>query len=155
MRLTKQTNYSLRILMYCAASKGLSKISDIAEFYDLPQNFLFKILQQLTAGELVESVRGRNGGIKLARPANEIGVGDVVRLMEERFDMAECFETGTADCPLVMSCGLNEALNRALGAFFDVLDEYTIHDLTNNKRNIRVLMQLEEFKNQPLETIPS
>lgn len=70
MRLTHQTNYAIRMLMFCDANKGLSKVREIARFYDLPEKFLFKILQILTANNLVETVRGRGGGIRLARPAS-------------------------------------------------------------------------------------
>ena len=119
MRLTRQTNYAIRILMYCGANQGnLSRIPEIASAYGLSELFLFKILQPLVEHKLVETVRGRNGGVKLGRPADQITLFDVVRVTEDNFAMAECFETDTADCPLVDSCALNEALRKALGAFF-------------------------------------
>lgn len=152
MRLTKQTNYAIRMLMYCDSNEGLSRVSSIAAFYSLSEQFLLKILQVLTKSGLVESVRGRNGGIRLARPANEIGLGEVIRITEESFELAECFQDGEATCPLITSCGLNQALSKALAAFFAVLDEYTLADLTNNKRNLHVLLQLEASKNIPLES---
>lgn len=136
--------------MFCDANKGLSKVREIARFYDLPEKFLFKILQILTANNLVETVRGRGGGIRLARPASEIRLGDIVRTVEENFALSECFEHGESDCPLISGCGLSQALTRALAAFFDVLNEYTLADLTNNERNIRVLLQFETLKKQPL-----
>ena len=150
MRLTKQTNYSIRMMMYCDSNEGLSRVSDIAKFYDLSEQFLLKILQSLTKAGLVEGVRGRNGGIRLARPASEIRLGEVVRITEENFELAECFEAGEAACPLFSSCGLNQALAKALSAFFDVLDQYTLADLTNNERNLHVLLQLEAAKQVPL-----
>ncbi|HMB48803.1 MAG TPA: iron-responsive transcriptional regulator RirA [Afifellaceae bacterium] len=150
MRLTRQTNYAVRIMMYCAASKDLSKVADIAEFYGISETFLFKILQVLNGSGLLETVRGRSGGIRLAKPADEIRLGEVIRAAEENFNMAECFDDGVSNCPLVTSCGHNEALSRALDAFFAVLDEYTIADLTDNRRNIHVLLQLDAGKNDPL-----
>ena len=150
MRLTRQTNYAVRILMYCAATRGLSNVADIAEFYGISEAVLFKILQALNGAGFLETVRGRSGGIRLSRPADEIGLGEVIRAVEENFAMAECFDGGPSSCPLVTSCGFNEALGRALGAFFSVLDEYTIADLTNNRRNIHVLLQLEAGKDEPL-----
>ena len=150
MRLTKQTNYAIRMLMYCEASDGLSRVSAIASFYNLSEQFLLKILQSLTGAGLVETVRGRNGGIRLARPAGEIRIGDVVRATEENFALAECFEAGETECPLVTTCGLNQALAKALAAFFEVLDGYTLADLTNNSRNIHVLLQLDASKDIPL-----
>jgi Rrf2 family iron-responsive transcriptional regulator len=122
MRLTRQTNYAIRILMYCAANNGrLSRIPEIAAAYTVSELFLFKILQPLVEAKLVETVRGRNGGVRLGRAAAEITLFDVVRVTEESFAMAECFENDAADCPLIDSCALNAALRKALGAFFDVL----------------------------------
>jgi Rrf2 family transcriptional regulator, iron-responsive regulator len=145
MRLTRQTNYAIRILMYCGANKGnLSRIADIAKAYSVSELFLFKILQPLTKAGLVETVRGRNGGIRLARPASEITLVDVVTVTEENFAMAECFENDFADCPLVDSCGLNSALRKALGAFFEVLSQYSIEDLVKSRPSINFLLGLEE-----------
>jgi len=145
MRLTKQSNYAVRILMYCASNDGLSRIADIAEFYQISETFLFKILQILNHSGFVQTVRGRHGGIKLSRPATEMKLGEVVRATEDNFALAECFETDGEgiNCPLTGTCGLNHALHRALVAFLNVLDEYTIEDLTDNRRNINVLLQLE------------
>ncbi|HSM43203.1 MAG TPA: iron-responsive transcriptional regulator RirA [Afifellaceae bacterium] len=152
MRLTRQTNYAVRILMYCAASKDLSRVADIAEFYGISEAFLFKILQALNGSGFLETVRGRAGGIRLAVPPEEIRLGAVIRAVEDNFALAECFDGGPSDCPLVTSCGFNEALSRALDGFFAVLDEYTIADLTNNRRNIHVLLQLDAGKDEPLVT---
>ncbi len=152
MRLTKHTNYAIRMLMYCDGNDGLSRVSSIAGFYNISEQFLLKILQSLTKGGFVETVRGRNGGIRLARPAGEIGLGEVVRATEENFALAECFDGGEDACPLVSSCGLNQALNEALLAFLGVLDRYTIADLTNNERNLHVLMQLDAAKHVPLNS---
>lgn len=151
MRLTKQTNYAIRMMMYCASAEGLSRVGDIAEFYGLSDQFLTKILQVLTKAGFVTSVRGRSGGIKLARPAAEIGLGEIVRATEENFALAECFADGETACPLVTSCGLNMALNEALRAFFSVLDRYTLEDLSNNERNLNVLVQLNEMKGIPID----
>lgn len=146
MRLTKQTNYAIRMMMYCDSNTGLSRVSSIAKFYGLSELFLQKILKHLTKAGLVESVRGRNGGIRLAKEPKLITVGEVVRITEESFSLAECFEEGESNCPLVSSCGLNQALTQALQAFFDVLDTYTIADLTNNQRNLHVLLRLDPSK---------
>ncbi|MEO0547346.1 MAG: iron-responsive transcriptional regulator RirA [Pseudomonadota bacterium] len=150
MRLTKQTNYAVRMLMFCASNpEALSRVSQIARFYNLPEQFLLKILQLLNKGGFVRTVRGRNGGIALSRPASEIRLGAVVRAIEENFELAECFEAGETECPLVTSCGLNQALAKALNAFFEVLDDYTLADLANNQRNLNVLLQLEAATQMP------
>ncbi|WP_299860177.1 iron-responsive transcriptional regulator RirA [uncultured Hoeflea sp.] len=145
MRLTRQTNYAVRMLMYCAANDGqLSRIGDIAEAYSVSELFLFKILQPLTKSGLVVSVRGRNGGIRLGRAATDITLLDVVKVTEENFAMAECFENDATECPLVDSCGLNTALRKALAAFFDVLSTYSIDDLVKARPSINFLLGLEE-----------
>lgn len=152
MRLTKQTNYAIRMLMYCAANgEKLSRIPEIAKAYGVSELFLFKILQPLNKAGLVETVRGRNGGVRLPRPADKINLFDVVRVTEENFAMAECFETGEVDCPLVDSCGLNAALRKALNAFFEVLQQYTIDDLVKARPQINFLLGLNEHapKTQP------
>ena len=150
MKLTSHTNYAIRMLMFCATKQELARVSEIAQFYDLPEKFLFKILGGLTKAGFVQTVRGRNGGIRLARPAEDIILGDVVRSMEENFEMAECFKEGDITCPLVATCGLNEALSRALGAFLEVLNEYSIADLTKKEHNINVLLNLSSAMLQPL-----
>ncbi|CDZ57118.1 iron-responsive transcriptional regulator RirA [Neorhizobium galegae] len=144
MRLTKQTNYAVRMLMYCAANEGhLSRIPEIARAYGVSELFLFKILQPLNRAGLVETVRGRNGGVRLGRAADRITLFDVIKVTEDSFAMAECFEEGVAECPLVDSCGLNAALRKALNAFFDVLAEYTIDDLVKARPQINFLLGID------------
>ncbi|WP_037085318.1 iron-responsive transcriptional regulator RirA [Neorhizobium vignae] len=144
MRLTKQTNYAVRMLMYCAANEGhLSRIPEIARAYGVSELFLFKILQPLNKAGLVETVRGRNGGVRLGRAADRITLFDVIKVTEDSFAMAECFEEGVAECPLVDSCGLNAALRKALNAFFDVLAQYTIDDLVKARPQINFLLGID------------
>jgi len=146
MRLTRQTNYAVRILMYCAANNDrLSRIPEIAAAYTVSELFLFKILQPLVEAKLVETVRGRNGGVRLGRPPAEITLFDVVRVTEESFAMAECFENDAADCPLIDSCALNAALRKALGAFFEVLESYTIEDLVKERTDVRFLLGIKDM----------
>lgn len=146
MRLTRQTNYAMRMLMYCAANReDLSRVADIAKSYSVSELFLFKILQPLNKGGLVETIRGRNGGVRLARPASEISLLDVVKVTEDNFAMAECFENDAAECPLVNSCALNSALRKALNAFFDVLSEHSIEDLIKARPDIHALLGLDEL----------
>lgn len=143
MRLTKQTNYAIRIMMYCAANKeNLSQIPEIAKAYGLSELFLFKILKPLTKNDLVTSVRGRNGGIKLTRNPEDIRLSEIIRITEDNFEMAECFSDG-AECPLMHSCELNSALREALNAFFAVLDKYTIADLAINNNRIDKLLGID------------
>lgn len=149
MRLTKQTNYAVRMLMYCAANRDqLSRIPEIAKAYGVSELFLFKILQPLHKAGIIETVRGRNGGIRLGRPADKITLFDVVRVTEDSFSMAECFDSDVAECPLIDSCGLNSALRKALNAFFDVLADYTIDDLVKARPQINFLLGIEQLPAQ-------
>ncbi|WP_099864424.1 iron-responsive transcriptional regulator RirA [Pararhizobium haloflavum] len=146
MRLTKQTNYAIRMLMYCAAAdRGrLSRVQEIAAAYGVSELFLFKILQPLVEAGLMETVRGRKGGVRLAKAPSEITLYEVVRTTEDSFAMAECFENDAAECPLIDSCSLNAALYKALNAFFAVLQDYTIADLVENRPQMRSLLGLME-----------
>ncbi len=144
MRLTRQTSYAVRTLMYCAVNDpDLSRVSDVAKAYGISELFLFKLIKPLVENRLLETVRGRHGGIRLARPANEITLLDVVKLTEENFALAECFEGGDSSCPLVGGCEMNAALGEALEAFFNVLRSYTIADLTDKRRAMRSRLGIE------------
>lgn len=145
MRLTRQTNYAIRILMYCAANGDrLSRVQDIAAANNVSELFLFKILHKLVENGLAQTVRGRNGGVRLGRPAADISLFDVVRVTEESFSMADCFDNDAADCPLIDSCSLNSALRKALGAFLEVLASYSIEDIVRSRPNIAALLGISE-----------
>jgi Rrf2 family iron-responsive transcriptional regulator len=121
-------------------------VPEIASAYKVSELFLFKILKPLVESGLVETVRGRNGGIRLAKQAADISLFDVVRVTEENFAMAECFENDAVDCPLVDSCGVNAALRQALGAFFEVLAGYSIEDLVRARPNIASILGIPPAK---------
>ena len=139
MRLTRQSNYAIRTLVYCAVNApDLSRIADIAKAHSISELFLFKLIKPLVENGLLETVRGRKGGIRLGRPATDITLLDTIKLTEENFAMAECFDGGDdVACPLVGNCDLNGALREALGAFFEVLDSYTIADLASKRKHLR------------------
>lgn len=149
MQLTRQTNHALRILMYCAAREEPVRLGEVARFYGLSEAFLHKVLQVVRDAGFVRTIRGRGGGLTLARPAHDIRVGEVVRAVEERVELADCFRPDSG-CPLERSCGLNVALHRALDAFFAVLDEYSIADITDGRANINVLATLDAMMREPL-----
>jgi Rrf2 family iron-responsive transcriptional regulator len=143
VRLTRQSNYAIRTLVYCAVNQpGLSRVADIAKAYGISELFLFKLIKPLVENGLIETVRGRHGGIRLGKPAVDITLLETIRLTEENFALAECFEEG-ADCPLIGECDLNGALREALGAFFTVLEGYTIADLASKKRSLRERLGLQ------------
>jgi Rrf2 family iron-responsive transcriptional regulator len=149
MRLTRQTSYAIRTLVYCAVnSPGLSRVADIAKAHSISELFLFKLIKPLVENGLIETVRGRKGGIRLGRPATDITLLDTIKLTEENFAMAECFDGGDdVACPLAGNCDLNGALREALGAFFEVLDSYTIADLASKRKHLRdrLGLKLEEL----------
>jgi len=145
MRLTKQSSYAIRSLIYCAVNAPeLSRVADIAKAYSISELFLFKLIKPLVEDGIIETVRGRHGGIRLGRPANEITLLDVIKRTEESFALAECFEDdGVISCPLHVGCELSSALSEALQAFFNVLESYTIADLSDKKRNLRARLGID------------
>jgi Rrf2 family iron-responsive transcriptional regulator len=143
MRLTRQSSYAVRTLVYCAVNApGLSRVADIAKAHSISELFLFKLIKPLVEAGLLDTVRGRHGGIRLGRPADKITLLDCIRLTEENFALAECFEGGDINCPLVSNCDLNAALGEALQAFFAVLESYTIADLAGKRRSLRARLGL-------------
>lgn len=116
--------------MYCAMStERPNKVAVIASKYQISETHLFKILPILYKANFIEPVRGRNGGIRLAKQPREITVGAVFRLTEDRVALAECFEDKDTNCPLVDSCRLHSVWSEAFDAFMSVLDRYTVADL--------------------------
>ena len=151
MRLTRQSNYAIRTLIYCAVNEpGLSRVADIAKAHAISELFLFKLIKPLVEHGLIETVRGRRGGIKLGRPAEDITLLDTIRLTEESFSMAECFEDGEIACPLADACDVNAALREALGAFFEVLESHTIADLASKRRSLRQRLGLTFEEMEPV-----
>ena len=127
MRLTAYTDYTLRTLMYLGAHRDrLVTIQDIADLHSISKNHLMKVVHQLGLSGIVETVRGRNGGLRLARAPAEINIGTVVRETESDFFMAECFNKDNNTCPLTPDCQLKAKLGQATAAFLAVLDTVTL-----------------------------
>ncbi len=138
MRLTVQTDYALRMLMHLACRAGaLVTIHEIAERYGISKNHLVKVAHGLGRAGFIETLRGRSGGLRLARPAEEIPVGTVARHTEQNSALVECFPGGSGGCLVMPHCKLKGVLAEAQEAFFAVLDRYTVHDLV--KRNPALL----------------
>ncbi len=145
MRLTIYTDYSLRLLMYLALNEGgLVTIADVAGAYGIPKNHLAKVAHQLGLAGDIQTVRGKGGGLRLARPAGDIRVGEVVRRTEPDFALVECFETASAQCCIVPACGLVEVLQQARDAFLAVLDRYTLADLVGQCAALRGLLGIPD-----------
>jgi Rrf2 family nitric oxide-sensitive transcriptional repressor len=132
MRLTTYTDYTLRVLMYLTLkykSGEKATIQEIAQSYDISRNHLMKIVHELAQRGIVETTRGRAGGVWLARPPREITVGEIVRMAEPDMVIAQCHQPGQERaCAAWKACNLSRAFNRALAAFLRELDQMTLED---------------------------
>lgn len=126
--------------MFLAAKDGHYSIAEIARQYGISKNHLMKVAQRLVAEGFVESVRGRGGGLKLARPAEMLNVGAIVRKMEDVGSFVECFAPATNTCVVTPACGLRHALSGAVEAFALHLDAVTVEDLVRNRGNFKLLL---------------
>jgi Rrf2 family nitric oxide-sensitive transcriptional repressor len=136
MRLTRYTDYAMRVLLYLGQEPGrLSSIAEIARAYGISQNHLMKVANDLVNAGYLESVRGRNGGIRLARPATEINVGALIRHTEDDFDLVGC-----GSCIIASACGLTSILDEALQAFMGVLGAYSLADVLARKGDFSHLL---------------
>lgn len=166
MRLTQWTDYSLRVLMYCAACEQRDRpvtITEIADSHAISRSHLTKIVHQLGANGWLETTRGRGGGMRLCRPAAEINIGAVVRQTETDFAMVECFDVSSNQCCLSPQCRLKTVLQQATSRYLAVLDGVTLDELiapaTTKAKSAKVAMPVSR-KNAPtkrpvLEKTPS
>lgn len=138
MRLAEYTDYTLRVLMYCASHPGQTvTIGELAERHRVSKNHLMKVVNALARQGLVETVRGRGGGLRLARDPATIRVGDVVRASETDFRLVECFDPASNACSLAPGCRLRRVFRTALDAYFRELDAATLADLVRPARGAR------------------
>jgi len=129
MRLTNFSDFSMRLLMYAAVNEDrLITIEETSEVYDISRAHLMKIANTLTRAGYLKAVRGRSGGLKLAKPPKKIRLGDVLRATESDFDLVECF-TKDSQCVITRACRWRGLLHEALDAFAATLDRYTLADL--------------------------
>lgn len=148
MQLTLFSDYSLRVLLYLSAHRhGPVPLSRISAAYGISQNHLVKVVQRLIERGLVQSVRGRCGGLRLSCEPHEINVADVVRSTEPHSNLVECFDARQNTCPIDAACGLKKALGRAQEAFFTELGRYTLADFT---ARAPALIQLWNRKLEPV-----
>ncbi|MCG3195697.1 MAG: Rrf2 family transcriptional regulator [Candidatus Omnitrophica bacterium] len=131
MQLTLRADYSLRVLLYLAVHPGrLVPTSEIAAAYGISNNHLVKVVLLLSHEGYIRSHRGRLGGNELALDPEAINLGEVLRRVEPDFKVVECFDEGTNTCPILPVCGLKVALAKAVEAFLQVVDRYTLADVT-------------------------
>ena len=132
MKLTSWTDYSLRVLRYGAASQGREQpvtITEIADAHDISRSHLTKIVVALSDQGLLETTRGRGGGLRLLKPAKDIVLGEVVRQTETDLPLVECFEQAKNNCRLSVHCRLMTVLQEALKSYLQLLDGVTLADL--------------------------
>lgn len=143
MRLTLHTDYALRLLMLLALDPDESHtVEDVAGRYGISRNHMNKVVQTLAQSGFVESMRGRGGGVRLARAPSDINIGAVVRATEDNFDIVECFHAAKNTCVATPACGMRHPLQEALAAFLEVLDRYTLADLMRSPAATRRMRQL-------------
>ncbi|SOD92278.1 Rrf2 family transcriptional regulator [Caenispirillum bisanense] len=153
MRLTQHTDYALRLLITLAltarraardggAAADTITIREVAERYGISRNHLMKVANDLTRAGVVEGLRGRGGGLRLAVPAAEINIGVLVRALEDGRDLVECFRPETNTCRIAPACRLKGVLRQAQEAFLAVLDGYTLADVVDRPDDLDALLQL-------------
>ena len=135
MQLTHHTDFSLRVLVFLAVQKqdALVTISDIANDFNIAKNHLTKVVHKLSKHGYIVTVRGKNGGLCLAKAPAELNVGDIVKTMEANIEVVNC---KNPVCPLSNACELKGILNEAQDAFFATLEKYTLADIVRQPDKI-------------------
>jgi Rrf2 family transcriptional regulator, nitric oxide-sensitive transcriptional repressor len=140
MQLTKFSDYALRVLMYAhSVGDRLVTIEEMAGSYRISRAHLMKVVNALTRSGYLTPVRGRSGGLKLAKHAAEIRLGDVVRATEPDFALVECMATGN-QCVITGCCRLPRVLNEALDAFLGILDRHTLASIALRPKDFREVL---------------
>lgn len=133
MKLTQYSDLGLRLLMYLALRQGeTTTIQEASDRFAVSKNHMVKVSHQLTKSGLIESTRGRHGGVRLARLAENINIEEVLRATEDNFDLVECFNSAQNRCVIAADCKLSGVLDTALAAFFDVLQKTSLAELIVN-----------------------
>jgi Rrf2 family transcriptional regulator, nitric oxide-sensitive transcriptional repressor len=141
MKLTTFSDYTLRVLMFLALNRDrLATIPEIAAAYDISENHLMKVVHQLARSGVIESVRGKGGGIRLAREPEAIRLGQIVRASEGSAPIVECLSEDVGNCRIAPACRLSGILVRAFDALYAALDEYTLADLVRTPRKLEALL---------------
>ncbi len=142
MQLTHYTDYGLRVLIFLSIQSEERRvtISRIADCFQIPRNHLVKVVHQLGKLNYIQTTRGKTGGLRLARAADQIRIGDVVQKMEFNLDIINCDQP--TSCPILRECQLKNILSQAADAFMNVLNQYTIADLQNAPDNLKYLLKI-------------
>jgi Rrf2 family nitric oxide-sensitive transcriptional repressor len=142
MRLTRFTDYALRVLIFVGL-RGDTRVTirEISEAFDISRHHLMKVVSDLVRLGYLQAQRGPGGGIKLARPASEIGIADVVLDMEEDMNIVSCF-AGEGLCVIQPACRLRDALKEALAAYIGTLEAYKLQDLIAPRKTLTRLLRI-------------
>lgn len=144
MRLTFSTDYALRLLMLLGLEPDrLVTIEEAADRFHISKNHLMKVAYQLGQANYLDTVRGRNGGLRLGKAPDQITVGEIVRAMEPDFAVVEC-EIPTGRCRIKPCCVLRVAMREAVEAFLEKLDQYTLKDLLRPESKLQRLLGVEQ-----------
>lgn len=142
MRVTKRTSIAVRLLMYCATHESrLVTKAEVAEACAISGNHLAQVINQLAHLGYLDTQRGRNGGIRLARSPSEIGIGDVFRDVEGEVPTEACFADADCSCRIVSACGLKSILAHAAKLFYAHLDSFTLASLMRDNNHLAALLQ--------------
>ncbi len=149
MRLTLHTDYALRVLMYVAVKgEALSTIAEIVERFDIPKGHVMKVVHHLAQKGYLHTIRGKKGGMRLARKPNQVVVGTVVRDMEQELGVLGCLQNARGYCRIEECCLLRNALRDAMNAFLATLDRYTLQDLVR-PRGLARLLKIDRVEGRP------
>lgn len=141
MRLTTRTSLAVRALIFCAVNPDrIVRKHEVAAAYNASENHLAQVINLLAQRGFVQTQRGRSGGMRLARPKEEIGLGTVMRMFESGVPFTECEDETASTCPLTGACRFRMMLDRALAAFYATLDEVTIADLVEEDLDLDALL---------------
>jgi Rrf2 family nitric oxide-sensitive transcriptional repressor len=138
MRLTRYTDYAIRVLLFLASRKELTTVGEIADFYQISQNHLVKIVQDLVKYKYIESFKGRNGGMRLLKTPDKINLGEFVKRFEPDMRLIDCI-----GCKIAGSCSLPAPLHKALAAFVQVLDQYNLQDIIDSSENLPFIFEID------------
>jgi Rrf2 family nitric oxide-sensitive transcriptional repressor len=143
MQLTAFTDYALRTLMALGAvAPAKLTVGQLSLAYGISLHHLLKVVSELNAAGYVETIRGKAGGVRLAKPPEEIRIGNVVRQMEPDLGVVPCLRVGEAPCVIAPVCRLKRVLADATQRFLDELDQHTLADLLEPRRKLQVLLKL-------------
>lgn len=134
MQLTRFTDYGLRTLMYVAARRENStSVKEVADHYGISRNHLVKVVHRLSQLGYIETTKGKGGGIKIAKDATKLRLGDLIKQLEPNMNMVECFDANTNTCRITGSCQLKHYLFEATQNFINTMNKYTLADTVQNK----------------------